>query len=211
MSALNIRRLLQRVVSTVTQPLTIGGIAEDGSDAKIVITADGEVQVGGKKIANSLLAEYEVTGAAVTSIDFSGLDINTHKSYRIEIEAYNPAATESFVYLYINNDTVASNYYSQQQKTDGTGVTAGRSNSAALFWVGAGQRMSGDAKLAITPGWYAMAVSDHTSNPSSLLVRQIYALVKTATVTNITQLTFTASVANAIGIGSKVRIYRGDV
>ena len=157
-----------------------------------------------------LLAEYEVTGSAVTSIDFTGLDINSHKSYRIEIEAYNPAATESFVYAYINNDTVGSNYYSQQQKTDGTGVTAGRANSAALFWVGAGQRMSGDAKLAITPGGYAMAVSNHTSNPSSLLARQIYAWVKMATVSNVTQITLVGSTASSLGIGTKVRIYRGD-
>ena len=44
--------------------------------------------VATQAFANSLLAEYTVTGSAVTSIDFSGLDINTHKSYRVEIEIF---------------------------------------------------------------------------------------------------------------------------
>ena len=56
--------------------------------------------------ANSLLAEYIVSGSAVTSIDFSGLDINTHKSYRVEIDWINPTASPTAMSVFINGDTV---------------------------------------------------------------------------------------------------------
>ena len=45
MSILNIRHILQKVVGSTAQPLTLGGIQTDGSDAPLKIT-DGAVQIG---------------------------------------------------------------------------------------------------------------------------------------------------------------------
>lgn len=39
--SLKTERIKQPVVNTVTQPLKIGGIAEDGADSKIVVGTDG--------------------------------------------------------------------------------------------------------------------------------------------------------------------------
>ena len=43
MSAIKLKNIQQTVISTVTQPLKLGGIAEDGSDAKITIGTDGKI------------------------------------------------------------------------------------------------------------------------------------------------------------------------
>jgi hypothetical protein len=43
MSKIQLRSIKQKVVSTVTQPLYIGGVLEDNSDAKITIGTDGKV------------------------------------------------------------------------------------------------------------------------------------------------------------------------
>lgn len=43
MSTLEIRRFLQKVVGGTTQPLKLGGILEDGSDAKLTVATDGSI------------------------------------------------------------------------------------------------------------------------------------------------------------------------
>lgn len=43
MSKLKLKNIQQTVISTVTQPLKLGGIAEDASDAKIVIESNGNM------------------------------------------------------------------------------------------------------------------------------------------------------------------------
>jgi len=160
--------------------------------------------------ANSLLAEYEVTGSAVTSIDFSGLDINTHKSYRVEIEWSNSTATNTSLYIFVNSDTVLTNYYSQQMY--GSAATAGgnRVNSPAVVSNLANGRTSSEIKVSTVGGWVVATSKETRYLPSSLEVSS-FGVMKTAVVTNITQLTFTSPVALALGIGSKIRIYRGDV
>ena len=45
MSILNIRHILQKVVGGTPQPLTLGGVQTDGSDAPLKIT-NGAVQIG---------------------------------------------------------------------------------------------------------------------------------------------------------------------
>lgn len=41
MSAIKVKRILQTQVESVTQPLTIGGLAEDGSDAILTVNNGG--------------------------------------------------------------------------------------------------------------------------------------------------------------------------
>ena len=223
MSYLNIRRLLQRVVSTVTQPLTIGGIAEDGSDAKITVTADGIVQVatppaGDKStrvattaFANSLLAEYEVTGAAVTSINFAGLNINTHKSYRVEIDLNNAIASDLTLYMFVNDDTVETNYYNQYLTINNTIITCGRTNTPMMSYSLASRSSFAVGTLVRDAKGYVRCLTNINRDATNLITISTVAWARYSSVPNITKITLTASVANSIGIGSKVRIYRGDV
>ena len=48
MSFLSIRSILQKVVGSTPQPITIGGTQTDGSDASIKIATDGAVEMGVK-------------------------------------------------------------------------------------------------------------------------------------------------------------------
>lgn len=166
--------------------------------------------VATQAFANSLLAEYTVTGSAVTSIDFSGLDINTHKSYRIEIEWNNVSASSVFLNGFINGDTVQTNYYSQLFNITGTSVAGEKSNNARLAYPFSNEKVALTANISINQG-YATTRSLVTRGIGSTVLLEIISMSKIATVTNITQLTFTSSGASAIGVGSKIRIYRGDV
>lgn len=156
-----------------------------------------------------LLAEYEVTGSARTSIDFSGLDINTHKSYRIEIELY-VASGAPAIYCFVNNDTVLTNYYFQIWGGNAAAFTGARANNPTIQSIGiAGNHTCNLTCIRSngTPTFTGIYSSQLGTTPIGYSVL----MYKTSTVTNITQLTFTSSVASAIGIGSKIRIYRGDV
>lgn len=169
----------------------------------LIATINGEDITKG---FNPILAQYTVAGSAVTSIDFSGLDINAHGgSYEIEVRWNNPTSTSS-ISLYINNDLVASNYSGERLFTS-TPTTV---SSAA----------TANPELAINDGGNAISTAT-ISNVNSFArwivhgqrgVNSIYvgSYSKTATVANITQLTFTASVALSIGIGSKIIIRRKD-
>lgn len=157
----------------------------------------------------SLLAEYIVTGSAVTSIDFSGLDINTHKSYRVEIELVNPTATAFSLQCFVNNDTTLTNYRSVSLVCSGTTATVSSVSDARLVVVDSSVIASTVSFISLVNG-YAKSNSVSSRGTNSQSTHQITA-TKTTTVSNITQLTLTSSIASTIGVGSKIRIYRGDV
>lgn len=159
-------------------------------------------------IKRGLLAEYTVSGSAVTSIDFSGLDINTHKSYRVEIDLV--CAGSGSVYLFINNDTTITNYYSQLISSNDTTIGGGRGNSSRIVDLITGDYHKCNLNVSLI---YSKVVYNSFVNYSddSNIQTYLFSGSKIATVANITQLTFTSSVASSIGVGSKIRIYRGDV
>lgn len=178
-------------------------------DDKVVIVPDATNSVKGIDY-KSLLVEYTVTGSAVTSIDFSGLDINTHKSYRIEIEWNNISGSAVNLYAFINGDATVTNYYSQLFDSNGVTSAGVRYNTASLACPSANEKVSINAGISINQG-YVTTRSFATRGVGSTVLTELISISKTATVTNITQLTFTASVASSIGVGSKIRLYRGDV
>lgn len=167
------------------------------------------LNVNNKDVKSKLLAEYEVTGSAVTSIDFSGLDINTHKSYRVEIDILNATGSNSDVSLFVNNDTTQTNYYTQVFGASATTVSAARYNSNIAISLLASTRNCMTCFVSIISGYYKTRTLFTRGEAS--IESHTNVISKTSSITNITQLTLVSSIAKAIGIGSKVRIYRGDV
>lgn len=158
----------------------------------------------------TLLAEYIVTGAAVTSITIAGLDINTHKSYRFEIEINNPAINTSIYNLYINNDLVSTNYHRQSMLATGNTLTSDRTNnSTGLVLITSG---NGTIRGCITlDADNRPRLSADQSRYSSTSIEMVQSVIAySSAVANITQFDIVGSEAGSIGIGSKVRIYRGD-
>ena len=174
-------------------------------------SGDKDTTLATTAYANSLLAEYEVTGSAVTSIDFSGLDINTHKSYRIEFEWKNPTANYSSIQMFVNGDATSTNYYTQELYIYGTAMGAQRKNGSEIIYCEQYSTALGNANISLLAGESVGCLSHFSYSIPSTVQENYRTIRKTNTVTNITQLTFTASIANSIGIGSKIRIYRGDV
>ena len=198
---------------SVTVPKEGGTLASEefvgSAISAIPVVGDATSSVKGIDY-KGLLYEAVVTGSARTSIDFPLLDINTHKSYRVEIEMINAVGSLFELYCFVNGDTVVTNYYTQVIDASSTTLASNRSNYPSVASVGASSVTSANSILLKTNGYV-----NFRNNASYLLGSSIRTttstISKTATVTNITQLTFTSSVASAIGVGSKIRIYRGDV
>lgn len=73
------------------------------------------------------IAEVTLTAAA-TSIDFTGLDLDAAKAYKILLIAYNPTVTNTSLGIYFSGDYVDANYYSQRTRATGTTVITANSN-----------------------------------------------------------------------------------
>ena len=158
----------------------------------------------------SLLAEIVISGSAVTSVDFTGLDINTHKSYRIEIESINTLGVDSILSWAINGDTTAINYYYQRVDIDDTSVTGVRSNSNSVALTPANNR-AGLVINVLNRNGYIQGLTQESRGSGSGLDLHLRSLSKVSSVSNMTQLTFTSSVSGGIGVNSRFRVYRGEV
>jgi hypothetical protein len=162
-----------------------------------------------------LLVETEVTGSAVTSIDLTGLDIATHKSYRIEVDWYNSSGSTATARLFVNGDTTVTNYDAQYLLTSATTVTGARENNANIVSLVNDHSISAVIHVGMVAGSgsnnYARITNfgypDRVGTVIDLLLRTV---AYRTSITNITQLTLSSSVAGALGVGTKVRIYRGD-
>lgn len=163
-------------------------------------------------IANKdILAEYTVTGAAVTSIDFSGLDINAHGGgYEIELRLINATASAPDIYGFVNGDTVNGNYYYQLLSTSGASVSAGQAPQALIGYMNASAPTHIKLDVAIISSKANLMFFTNRGVGTTSPTLWHGNTSKQATVINITQLTFTSSVAGAIGIGSKIIIRRKD-
>lgn len=157
----------------------------------------------------SLLSEH-VVPSDTTSVDFSGLDINTHKSYRIEIEVVNAIAATVQLYAFINNDTVAANYYYQRDTSDGSASTQLRTNNATLVDMTSTNRTSCIATLHRRDGFSAVYTAN-LRGAGATVANESRVVSHNSNEPNVTRLTFTSSVADAIKAGSKFRLYRGDM
>jgi hypothetical protein len=156
----------------------------------------------------SLVSETEVTGSAVTSVDITDLDMNTDKSYRVEIEWANPVGGAS-LRLYINGDNTNSNYYAQQFLVDDTTVVGSRVNIPNIAFVDSAVDtfIVGTVGTALDNRCRSQWQSNDSTGATTAM--RLYEVISTTQFTNITQMTFTAQSAGAIGVGTKIRIYRG--
>jgi hypothetical protein len=156
-----------------------------------------------------LVDEVVVSGGAVTQIDFTGLNINTHKGYRVEIDLVNAAVGAFTLSLFINGDTTSTNYYTQVSASAGATHSDARTNDSVLY---SATNIDQKAMFSLSllngyPTWSGI----NTADQSATINVSNYGGIKTATVANITQLTFTASVASALANGTRIRIYRENV
>jgi hypothetical protein len=153
------------------------------------------------------IAETTVS-AAVTTVSFTNLDINTDKAYIFVIKCYNPTANDTHVKLFINNDTTVTNYYTQRLTGEGTTVSSARVNDSWAFIIPPNSSQLIYILIEIDPQGYPKWFTFQTAkNTSSILVNHL-AATKTGTVTNITQIDFTGAVNNVIGVNSNFMLFK---
>lgn len=159
---------------------------------------------------SNLLYEYVVLGSAVTSIIIPNLDILTHKKYFVEIDMINATATASILKLYVNSDITPANYASQSLHSNGATTTSASLSDAQVGVCDLSSQCNINANFSLSSSgslrWSSHCSRGTATNSTNFSVTGF----KKSTIANLTQFTFTASVALSIGIGSRIRIFRGD-
>ncbi|MEW5832136.1 MAG: hypothetical protein AB1763_04800 [Campylobacterota bacterium] len=158
--------------------------------------------------AKTLLVEYTVTGAAVTSIDISGLDINTHKSYRVEFESPLSPVSSAYLYVFFNNVNTLTHYYCQRTNSSGGAISTATYNSPNIGGLSNTAPILASLDIRLANGfvnWFAKTKNSNISFDMSA------GWMTASTVQNVTSISLASGVAGAIPVGAKIRIYRGDV
>lgn len=147
-----------------------------------------------------------VTGSAVTSIQFTGLNANLHGGYVLVADIINTAAVGSNYSGFVENDTTAANYTRQFQASYGATNVAGSDSSSMVFGLTSGEKVSMVININIGADGQAVLLC-HTATLTSNTITYT-AIRKNAIVGNITQFDIVGSVASSIGINSRFRLYR---
>lgn len=157
---------------------------------------------------NFILISEITVPANTTTITFDNLNILSHKQYYLSMSIINPQTSESYYYLYYNNDTTLANYNTQSLKGSGNSTIARRASNPSIAHIRATSYaqfnifidLTNQRVMAFTTA--SMFVSPNTITCSSSQIRHATAL------TNITRLDISSVLANAIGAGSVFRLYR---
>ena len=158
------------------------------------------------------IAETIIEGSPVTQIDFTGLDIVADKSYRFELSI--KADTGSpLLDLYINDDTTNANYRQKYFSFNHT-TLAGNSLSEPRivgFTTGSFYTVVGVIQLDADGRVQIMSRELDQIAGSAVANSYLRSTIKVVGVeANITKLSFIASVALSIAVGSTIRLYKGN-
>jgi len=192
------------------------------ADAAIVAAKIADAAVTTAKIADAAvtplklsfgtlekIVEDEVTAAEgdQTTLTYTGLDLDAAKAYLMLLMFTNPTTSTAEYSLFYNNDTVAANYYNQALWASGTTIYASRANNAHISGAVAGQQANVTLWIFRDPAGYVRAIPfENLREPASIVLRiRSHIWVTTA---NVTRIDIMATVAGAIGVGSKVLIFR---
>jgi len=154
-----------------------------------------------------VLAEVEVTSNC-DYVDFTGLDINSDWFYVLYFIVKNPTGSNSAYYIFVEGDYTLTNYYRQNLSVNGTSVAGNRANDPPIGYINANDRGLIKVTMVRDPDGYFRVLSELNRDSSSNIRLGFNMIVKTATVTNITQLRVQAAVSGAIGAGSKFILAR---
>ena len=154
-----------------------------------------------------LLADYTVSGSAISSYTFSGLNITSDDEVVFVSDITNQNNT-SFLYLYVNGNTTTTNYNSQQIEATGTNVSGVRTNDTRAIVSIPNYKTYAMINIKLTNNGYLVFQSHTNYKYGSEIGIVEHFGTSTFTLSSIKSLTLTSSVASAIGIGSRFQLYR---
>lgn len=170
------------------------------------------IAVGSRFQLYKLVAEKvaDITiSTATTNVDISGLSIDKESEYMLVSEIVNSAGSASDYNLFANANYTATNYYSQSVLADSTTVSGARTNNTRFCFNSSAQRSIAYIPIKLTNNGYFVAKSDVARHfgGSGMRLEKRY-LTSTFTATSLTAFRISASVTNAIGIGSRFQLYK---
>lgn len=206
--------------SGMTNPMTtagdiiVGGVG--GAPGRLGIGSEGDVLtiVGGALAyaapaggAMTFVAEGTVVGAAVTTVNISGLDLAADSSYYIQYKIVNATGSVLEVHMHYNSDTTSANYRYQYQIASSATTSAGRASNASIINMAASSAEVGTITISTDVGGLPRAFKTGNRDAFASVSTQTTSHIWNSTA-NVTSIDFTSTVANAIGIGSNFRIFK---
>lgn len=160
--------------------------------------------VGG--VGMSLLASATVSGSAASILTVSGLSLAAYKSFFIVFSLKNATASASNLSLLFNGDTTAANYARQGMTVSSTSTAPSRGSDSIVDSLPASECAAGDIRITQDIDGraraYYTAVRDSAAN-----ITWRCAGIRWATVADVTSISISSAVANALAVGSRIDVY----
>jgi hypothetical protein len=160
---------------------------------------------GGQPADWVVLADW-VASANCDYVDFTGLDINSHRAYMLFFKFKNQASGGCEYNIFVEADYTEGNYCRQMFIVDGSSLFYGRADTVARF-AGAdnsGNNASGFLHIQCDVDGILRADTLNSDRPHATLRNRFATIVKDNSVSNITQIRIAATAPNGIGAGSRI-------
>jgi hypothetical protein len=148
-----------------------------------------------------------IAGSAASVLTISSLDLTTDQLYFITWSLKNATASQTVVSLYFSADTTATNYYRQNCTFDNTTVSASRANDGAFIVMAASGVNCGDALIHQDfngrPRTRYEGFRENVSDMTLYIVNHVR-----NNTGNVTSITLSSSIANALDIGSIIKVFK---
>lgn len=194
--------------------------ALDGSELVEVVQDGGNVQTTTGAIAALGAGDYQrlaevLVVSPTTDIDFTGLDLDADKFYRLEVVAVPDSTGSHFVSLFYNADYTATNYDRQQTNSVGSVVSASGGNDAIIYFTNSIPDTTSDMCFSVdirkaATGRKASASSNGTGIHSTGVPFVETFGHRWSSTANVTGIKLRNSITNGFGAGTLARLYRID-
>lgn len=173
-------------------------IKYDGTNAIVIDPLGGE-----------LLYKEDIV-VAKQNVDITGLNLDKHRKYILEIQHSADGSTDSLINLYANADYTATNYWRHHSLFTTTGVHA-RTNDAQIASTLANQRAVVTAEISYNGvQWFHVESKSNRQIGSSSDAVEYKVNSASDLGANLTQLRIAGDHATALNAGTKIRLYRGS-
>ena len=157
----------------------------------------------------NLIKDIEVTGSSVTQVDLTGLDIQKGELYEMVFTLAKNASGVAVIGLYANDNTTNTNYHLQTLGVNGTNIGAHRFNSNGII---VGQTTKGSYSktyVKLTNDGHIVFLNKdiryHDSTAPEIVLNY---LTSAFTASSITKINLKSQIANGIGVGSRIQLYK---
>lgn len=156
--------------------------------------------------AMTYIGSASVSGSAASSVAISGLDLDSYRAFLVTFAFNNATGSDSDISLYYNADTTATNYDRQALTVSSTTTTAARANTGYAFTVPANDVVNGTIWITKDRDGHPRCNIQSNRGALASIVLQLLAHGWTGTA-NVTGMTFSASVANSLTVGSVFNVF----